>query len=100
MPVMWFATDGPRPTSQTGPGISVTTQEVQRIVGKNKFVFVGEVAPSINSVHPSNSLKNVVLEVEDSSEISSLLPRIGFYIVADLHPLEAQNTLKAIRGLV
>ena len=98
MPTMWFAKDGSRPNSQSGPGISITTEEALVIVGLHRAIFAGNEAPNINPNQPSHSLKNVVLEVESSSEISSLLPKAGFYVVAELTPMEAQRRLNTHRG--
>lgn len=98
MTTMWFAKDGSRPNSQSGLGIPITTEEVQVIVGLRQAKFVGKDAPSINPERPLHSLKNVVLEIEASSEVSSLLPEVGFYVVADLTPEEAQYALNINRG--
>ena len=98
MPTMWFAKDGPRPNSQSGPGISITTEEAQVIVGSYQAIFVGSIAPSINQNKPTHSLKNVVLEIESSTEVSSLFPKVGYYVVADLTPVESQRVLDGLRG--
>jgi hypothetical protein len=94
---MWFAKNGSRPNSQSGPGIPITTQEVRVIVGMRRAKFVGKDAPSINPDRPSHSLKNVVLEVEQIAEVNSLLPEVGFYVVTDLTPEEAQHALSVRR---
>ena len=98
MTTMWFATDGSRPNSQSGPGIPITTEEVQVIAGLRQAKFVGKDAPSINPDRPSHSLKNVVLEIEANAEVISLLPEVGFYVVANLTPEEAQHALDIHRG--
>ena len=98
MATMWFAKDGSRPNSQSGSGMPVTTEEFQAIVGLRQARFVGKDAPSINPDRPSHSLKNVVLEIEDGTEVNSLLPEVGFYVVADLTPEEAQHALNTHRG--
>ena len=92
MATMWFAKDGSRPTSQSGPGMPITAEEAQVIVGLRRTKFVGKDAPSINPDSPSHSLKNVVLEIEESTDVSSLLPEIGFYVVPDLTQEEARDT--------
>ncbi len=97
---MWFAKDGPRPHSQSGPGLAITTVEAQAIVGTHQSNFVGRDAPSFNRGVPSNSLKNVVIEIESSDEVCSLFPKVGFYFVADLTPAESQSKLSALRGQV
>jgi len=76
----------------------ITTEEVQVIVGLRQAKFVGKDAPSINPDKPSHSLKNVVLEIEESTEVNPLLPEVGFYVVADLTPEEAQHALNIHRG--
>lgn len=98
MATMWFAKDGSRPNSQSGPGVPITAAEAQVIVGLRRAKFVGKDAPSINTDRPSHSLKNVVLEIEESTEVSSLLPEVGFYVVGDLTPEEAQHALSIHRG--
>jgi hypothetical protein len=98
MPIMWFAKDGPRPNSQSGPGVPITTSEAQAIVGGQQIKFVGLEAPSINSETPSGSLKNVVLEIDSDLDVSTLLPKVGFYFVMGLSPLEAERQLNACRG--
>lgn len=98
MLTMWFAKNGTRPNSQSGPGISITTEEAKVIVGLHPARFEGSDAPNINPNKPSHSLKNVVLEIESSAEVSSLLPEVGFYVVANLTPEEAQRALNALRG--
>ncbi|HAP38971.1 MAG TPA: hypothetical protein DCQ94_04340 [Nitrospira sp.] len=98
MATMWFAKDGSRPYSQSGSGMPITTEEVQVIVGLRQAKFVGKDAPSINPDKPSHSLKNVVLEIEESTEVNPLLPEVGFYVVADLTPEEAQHALNIHRG--
>lgn len=98
MPTMWFAKDGSRPNSQSGPGISITTEEARVIIGSHEAKFVGSIAPSINQNKPTHSLKNVVLEIESNTEVSSLLPEVGYYVVADLRPVESQRVLDGLRG--
>ena len=98
MPTMWFAKDGSRPNSQSGPGISITTQEAQVIIGLHQVIFVGSIAPSINKDKPTHSLKNVVLEIESSTEASSLLPEVGYYVVANITPVESRRVLDGLRG--
>lgn len=97
MPTMWFAKDGLRPHSQSGPGIAVTSEEVTVIVAGHAVHFIGLEAPSINPDQPSHSLKNVVLEVEEQSDASALLPEVGFYLVPGLLPSKAQSRLDASR---
>ncbi|MDH0431856.1 hypothetical protein N7366_00760 [Aeromonas caviae] len=97
--MMWFAKDGPRPHSQKGPGMSITSEEVQDIVGTREVEFVGAEPPSINPEHPSDSLKNVVLEIEEASDVSPLLPKVGFYFVVGLTPSAAENSLHIRRNL-
>jgi hypothetical protein len=99
MPTMWFAKDGPRPHSQTEPGVEITADEADAVVGARKAIFVGEEAPSINSEQPSHSLKNVVFEVEGDSDVSALLPKAGFYFIRGLSPSEAQRMLDACRRI-
>jgi hypothetical protein len=98
MPTMWFAKDGPRPHSQRGSGIPLTSAEAQAVVGAREAKFVGTEPPSINPEQPSHSLKNVVLEVEATSDVSPLLPKVGFYFVVGLAPSEAERLLNAHRG--
>lgn len=98
MPTMWFAKDGPRPQSQRVPGIPITSAEVQVVVGAREAKFVGTEPPSVNPEQPSHSLKNVVLEIEEISDVSSLLPKVGFYFVVGLAPSEAERLLNAHRG--
>ncbi len=98
MTTMWFAKDGSRPNSQSGSGIPITTKEIRAIVGLRRAKFVGKDAPSINPDRPSHSLKNVVMEIEKSAEVNSLLPEVGFYVIADLTPEEAQHALNIHRG--
>lgn len=100
MLTMWFVKDGSRPNSQSGPGIPITAEEAQLIMGLHRAIHVGKEAPSINPNKPSYSLKNVVFEIESGSEVASLLPEAGFYIVADLTPEEAQLALDAHRERV
>lgn len=99
MATMWFAKDGKRPNSQSGPGISITSQEAQAVIGSYQAIFVGKEAPNINPEQPSYSPKNVVFEVELDTETNLLLPQVGFYVVAGLTPENAQLLLNAHRGL-
>ena len=55
MPVMWFAKDGARPHSQSGPGTSVSVEEAREIIGGHEIRFAGPAAPSINPNHPSKN---------------------------------------------
>ncbi len=98
MPTMWFAKDGKRPDTQSGPGIPITTQEIQTVFGMYQIIYKGKEAPSINPEHPSHSKKNIVIEVELSNEISSLIPEIGFYVVLGLSPTEADYQLNTHRN--
>ncbi len=98
MPTMWFAKDGPRPQSQHGSGILITAAEAQAVVGVREVKFVGAEPPSVNPEQPSQSLKNVVLEVEQSSDVSPLMPKVGFYFVVGLAPSEAERLLTTHRG--
>ena len=98
MPIMWFATDGPRPNSQSGPGVPITVSEVAVILGSHKTIYAGSEAPSINAEQPSESLKNVVIEVESNTEVCSQLPKIGFYVVIGLRPTTAKSALDRFRS--
>lgn len=98
MATMWFAKDGSRPNTQSGPGITITPEGVRVIVGLRRTRFVGRDAPSINPDRPSHSLRNVVLEIDEGAEVNSLLPEVGFYVIADLTPEEAQHALSIHRG--
>jgi hypothetical protein len=100
MPTMWLVKDGRRPHSQTGPGTSVTFDEVAAIFGSHQMHYAGPEAPSINADKPSHSIKNVVLEVEENEGVSSLLPKQGFYLVVGSSPDSAERDLHAHRGLV
>jgi len=99
MPTMWFAKDGPRPHSQEGSGMPITSAEAQVVIGAREAKFVGIEAPSVNPEQPSHSLKNVVLEVETTADVSPLLPKVGFYFVVGLSPADAERLLDAHRGL-
>jgi hypothetical protein len=95
---MWFAKDGPRPDSQSGPGVQINNQEALLIVAKHEATFAGTEPPSINPATPSYSERNVVLEVESGEEVSPSLPKVGFYLIAGLSPSEAQLILTVHRG--
>lgn len=97
MAKIWFSKDGSRPYNQSGPGIQVTSEEAQAIVGLRQAIFAGKDAPSINPDKPSHSLKNVVLEIEDSAEVSAILPKVGFYLISGISPKEAQHALNIQR---
>lgn len=97
MPTMWFVKDGPRPHSQKDAGIAVTFDEVAAIFGSHQMHYAGPEAPSINAGKSSHSNKNVVLEVEEAEGTSSLLPKAGFYLVADCSPTSARRDLLASR---
>lgn len=94
---MWFAKDGARPHSQSGPGIEITAAEAHSITSSHQAKFVGTEAPSFNPGNPSNSTKNVVIEIESSTQVCSFFPKVGFYFVVDLKPAEAERTLNALR---
>lgn len=94
---MWFSTDGPRPNSQSGPGKQIDISEAEAIVEAHQAIFVGCEAPTINVERPSDSLKNVVLEVVSSTEASSFLPQAGFHVVVGLRPAAAKNALDSLR---
>ena len=98
MLTMWFAKDGVCPKSQSGPRISITMEEAKVIIELRQAIFVGNDAPSINPNKPNHSLKNVILEIESSTEVGLLFPDVGFYVVAGLAPEEALSALSAFRG--
>ena len=98
MPVMWFAKDGPRPDSQSGPGCPISKDETRALVGVREAKFVGAEPPSVNSDRPSRDIKNVILEVESPSDICDVLPKVGFYFVLGLKPHEAEQILASLRG--
>lgn len=100
MPTMWFAKDGPRPNSQSGPGVPITFEEAEAIIGSRQAIFVGVEAPSINADQPSYSIKNVVLEVEPDEGASARLSEIGFYVIAGISPSEAEGVLESHRNSV
>lgn len=97
MPTIWFAKDGARPHSQFGPGIEITAAEAHSIASSHHAKFVGTEAPSFNPGNPSNSTKNVVIEIESNTQICSLFPNVGYYFIADLKPTEAERTLHTLR---
>lgn len=98
MPIIWFAKDGPRPSSQSGPGVQINNQEALVIVAEHDAIFVGSEPPSINPAAPSYSERNVVLEVESCEEVSPSLPKIGFYLISGLSPSEARRMVAEHRG--
>ncbi len=98
MPTMWFAKDGPRPNSQSGPGVQINNQEALLIVAEHEAMFAGTEPPSINPATPSYSERNVVLELESGEEVSPSFPKVGFYLIAGLSPSEAQRMLAEYRG--
>jgi len=100
MPTMWLVKDGPRPNSQSGPGTSMTFDEVVAIFGSYQMRYAGPEAPSINAAKPSHSNRNVVLEVGATEGVSSLLTKQGFYIVAGCSPDSAERDLQAHRRSV
>lgn len=100
MPTMWFAKDGPRPESQRGPGIVISSEEAGAVIGLRELKYVGLEPPSINVDKPSIYERNVVLEVASPDEVSPLMPKVGFYYVLGLEPQEATASLKAKRGEV
>ncbi|WP_157639640.1 hypothetical protein [Burkholderia ubonensis] len=98
MPTMWFAKDGPRPNSQSGPGVSITFEEAEAIIGSRQAIFAGVDAPSINADRPSHAIKNVVLEVEPDEGASARLSETGFYVIAGILPSEAERVLESQRN--
>ncbi|MCA8458089.1 hypothetical protein LGN04_29775 [Burkholderia multivorans] len=98
MPTMWFAKDGPRPNSQSGPGVPITFDEAEEIIGSRQAIFAGVEAPSINADRPSHAIKNVVLEVEPDEGASSHLSETGFYVIAGISPSEAERLLESHRN--
>lgn len=97
MPTMWFAKDGPRPDSQKGPGMDITSVEAEAIAKSHTVRFVGPEPPSINTEVPSESLKNVIFELEDESQFSESFPKVGFYLIQGLHPATAMDALESLR---
>ncbi len=98
MPTMWFAKDGPSPNSQRSPGISISSQEAEAIVGFCELKYVGTEAPSINVEKPSQYERNVVFEISSEKDGSARMPKVGYYYVLGLAPSEAQARLDAKRG--
>jgi hypothetical protein len=78
MPTMWFAKDGRRPHTQSGPGTSITHNEVSVLFSEHEIKYVGRDAPNINPEAPSAWPVNVVLELESSESPSALLPALAF----------------------
>lgn len=97
MPIMWFAKDGPRPDSQKGPGRYITPVEAEAISKPHKVHSVGSEPPSINSKAPSESLKNVIFEVEDESQFSESFSEVGFHLIQGLRPTTAMDSLESLR---
>lgn len=52
MPTLWFAKDGPRPNSQSGPGVSITFDEAEAIIGSRQAIFAGVDAPVSTQTGP------------------------------------------------
>ncbi len=98
MLIMWFAKDGLRPESQSGPGIDISNAESEIIIGGRALIFSGEEAPSINPEQPSYSVKNVIIEVRKKSECSAQLSKVGFYVISGLSPSEAAVILSTCRS--
>jgi hypothetical protein len=98
MATMWFSKDGKRPHTQSGPGINISFEEIQAVFGKEHLRYVGTEAPSINPDTPSYFEENVVLEIDENDGVSELLPKVGFYLVVDVRPYDAESKLHAHRG--
>jgi hypothetical protein len=94
---MWFAKDGPRPDSQRGPGIPLTSEEAEAIAGPRELKYVGTEAPSINVDKPSQYERNVVFEITSKKDSSTRMPEVGYYFVLGLEPSVAQAALQAKR---
>ena len=92
MPTMWIVKDGPRPDSQ-----DINSVEAEAISKSHTVRFVGSEPPSINAEVPSESLKNVVFEVEDESQFSESFPEVGFYLIHGLRPDTAMDALESLR---
>ena len=96
--LMWFAKDGPRPDSQSGPGVQISKQEAQLVVANHQVMFVGTEPPSINPDAPTYSEPNVVLEVASSEDGFSSFQRVGFHLVTGISRPEAWRMLAEYRG--
>ena len=97
MATMWFARDGKRPHSQHGPGMEITRQDLDAIVGRHEARYMGPEAPSINPDKVSSTVKHVVLEIDAQDSNHPGFPVAGFYWVVALDPSEATRRLDAHR---
>ena len=98
MPKMWFARDGKRPETQSGSAIEISFAEAEIIASNGEIKFVGAEAPSINPDQPSESLKNVVIEVESEEGSHPSFLKTGFYLIAGVKPKVAESKLNEMRS--
>lgn len=98
MPKIWSAKDGPRPYSQSGPGIPASHDEVEAIFSGYELVYHGLEPESINRERPTKWPVNVLVELEESESCTALLPQVGFYQVLGMRPEEAERALDECRS--
>lgn len=97
MATLWFSKDGPRPHTQSGPGIPISLSEAEAIFTE-QVRYCGLEPPSINPNTPSHSVKNVVLEITEVDGSSKDFPKVGFYWLVGLTPTVAEIRLHAHRA--
>lgn len=98
MATLWFARDGKRPGTQSGPGIVLSTAEANVIFAGCPCRYCGLEAPGINPNKPSQSIKNVVLEIEPEDDRLGRFKKVGFYWMVGDSPDEVEHRLHAHRA--
>lgn len=98
MPTLYYAKDGRRPHTQRGPGIRVSFEELRSAFPNAIPQFVSSDAPEFNVDKPSQYPVRVVVEVEADEGTAPEYPKIGFYLLPDLSPEQAQQQLDGSRG--
>lgn len=95
MPAMWFAKDGRRPETQRGPNVPMSFEEINGAFQEYRAEYVSKEPPQFNVDSPSRYPVRVVIEVEEGEGTNAVFPKIGFYLIPDLSPENAQQLLSA-----
>ncbi|MFC0676401.1 hypothetical protein ACFFGH_00870 [Lysobacter korlensis] len=93
MPTMWLIRDGRTSYAEAGQGMPLSFAEAVDLFASEDLRFVGRRAPSINPDAPSDSIENVLLQVEEGEGTNALLPQAGFYWAVSISPEDAEKRL-------
>ncbi|UUZ72601.1 hypothetical protein LP415_02595 [Polaromonas sp. P1(28)-8] len=89
MAVIYYVKDGAHPNN-TDAGRELPLSTIESRIQGRRVQYLGVVPPEINKDAPSQYYCRVVVEVEANDSPSAPFDKVGFFLLTDLSPSQAE----------